>query len=114
MERDSVCDLMRSAGNCAVFEMLLHWMPWNRALGDELQPPITYVIGMLPIVVYSLDWAGRRRRLGWIEYMAGLLFHLVLAGLAVTGSYALDAYWADRNERMARGGGVGGTRRRLD
>lgn len=111
MDRSDLVDLGRSAAGCAVVEALLHWFPWNRALGDELRPPLTYVIGLIPILGFSCMWADRRRRLGWLGYAAGLMLHILVAGLAVMGAYWLDGRWACRNVRIATGGRGGASGR---
>ena len=35
----------------------LHWAPWNKILGRELQPPWTYVVGLLPLMLTFTGWA---------------------------------------------------------
>jgi len=113
MDHGAVTDLGRSAGSCAIALAALHWLPWNRATGEELEPPTAYAVGMVPVLGYSLAWAARRRRLGWVGFLAGLLVHLVLGGAAVWTTYRLDKRWAGRNAALLGGRGGGGTRRRI-
>ena len=55
--------LIRLGGYVGLVEAILHWMPWPKCLGDEMQPPTTYVVGMAPILSAFSFWAIRRRRL---------------------------------------------------
>lgn len=115
MDRDALIDLGRSAGGLAVLEALLHWLPWNRANGDELQPPWTYVVGITPVVGFVSAWAMRRRQLRGVGFVVGLLVHVLAAGGAVIGGYVLDAWWGERNAlRLRLWGRDSGTGRRVD
>jgi len=113
-DRGVMIDLARSAANCGVALAALHWLPWNRATGEELEPPVAYAVGMVPVLGYSLAWAARRRRLSWWGFVVGLLVHLGLGGAAVWATYQLDELWGERNMMRLGGEGYGsGARRRV-
>lgn len=42
-------------------EALLHFMPWNRLLGRELEPPWTYAVGVSPLAILLTIWLWTER-----------------------------------------------------
>jgi len=67
----------------------LHWMPWSRLLGDELEPPKTYIVGVAIIgATFSIWSAWARPTWGW--GIGG--FWIITAAI---GAGDVLAYWLD-------------------
>ena len=54
-------------------QSVAHWFPWPRLIGQELQPPYTYMVGMSIIIGSFTAWSRRRKTLSWIEATCGLV-----------------------------------------
>lgn len=88
-------------------QAVLHWFPWHRATGRELQPPVTYVVGMLPIGAAFSAWAARRGRLSAVQAVGGLWCIAVASGVAVVLAYVVDALFGRAQEESIRRRGYG-------
>jgi hypothetical protein len=88
-------------------EAVLHWFPWHRAVGHELQPPWTYVLGMLPLGSAFTGWALRRKRLTAVDAVGGLWCVTVASGVAVVLAYVVDALFGRVQEESMRRRGYG-------
>ncbi|RPJ25070.1 MAG: hypothetical protein EHM35_15835 [Planctomycetaceae bacterium] len=73
----------------AAVEAVLHWAPWPRWLGKEMQKPATYVVGMVPILVIFSAWMLVRKPSAR-HAIFGLHAITASAGAAVIGGYELD------------------------
>lgn len=71
-------------------QAVAHWFPWNRALGHEMEPPFTYMVGMAPIIGLYSVWAARRRQLSGADAAIGICTITAASGLSVLAAYALD------------------------
>jgi hypothetical protein len=93
-------------------EAFLHYFPWNRLCGHELEPPWTYVAGLAPLLVAFSLWAYAFD--GWASAV-GIWLICSAGGLAVVASYIFDGYLAKKNARWLGGDierGATGTKRK--
>jgi len=95
-------EVVRAGVTVGLVEMILHWAPWPKCLGDEMQPPTTYVVGMAPILGSFSIWAIRRRRLTGQEAAIGAWVITALAGAAVALAYGVDKLFGLRAGAVAR------------
>jgi hypothetical protein len=84
-------DLYVAAAGTALVQLVSHWFPWNRLTGRELRAPVTYVVGVAPIMGTYTVWATHRCRLEGVEAARGLAIITAASGLAVIGAYIIDA-----------------------
>lgn len=98
METEARRELAVVSGYSALLQSVAHWFPWNRAVGSELQPPYSYVVGTGIITVAFTSWALRRERLTGKQATVGLLAITVASGAAVILGYVIDSVlgWAMR------------------
>lgn len=83
-------DLIIASAGSALVQLVNHWFPWNRLTGRELQAPVTYVVGVAPIVASFSMWAAHRKQLDGIEATRGLASITVSSGIAVISAYIID------------------------
>jgi hypothetical protein len=85
-------------------EAFLHCFSWNRLLGHELEPPWTYVVGLIPLLTAFSLWAFAF--IGWAP-VVGIWLICGAGGLPVVALYAFDGYLAKKNAKWLLGGDVG-------
>jgi len=90
MERTDREELALAATIGGLIQTVQHWFPWHRFVGHELQPPMTYILGMLPIVGGFAVWAHRRRKLRGVDAITGLATVTVVNGFCVIAGYVID------------------------
>lgn len=90
MDKATRDELIVIAGIGALEQAAAHWFPWNRALGREMQPPITYVAGLAPILGLFSFWSLRRRQMSGADAALGIGAITVASGAAVIVAYAID------------------------
>lgn len=73
-----------------LIEACMHWFPWNRVIGREMQPPWTYMAGLCPILALFTGWTSMRRGLRVRDAVLGLHVIVASSGLAVAVGYAID------------------------
>jgi hypothetical protein len=100
-------ELLVASALAGLSEAVLHWFPWHRAVGRELQPPWTYMVGMLPIGAAFSAWTMRRRRLTAVDAVGGLWCIAVVSGAAVVLAYVVDALFGRVQEESIRRRGYG-------
>ena len=90
MDQTARDELVAASALGCLSQAVAHWFPWNRALGRELQPPYTYIIGVGQIIGLFSGWVGRRRRLTGRDAAIGLLAITSASGISVMLGYTLD------------------------
>jgi len=79
----------------AVAIAILHWLPWNRWIGHELQPPYNYLIGVSTLLAGYVAWVAwcGPTVFPYHPWMAAVGLVAIAAG---AGAADLIAYWIDR------------------
>ena len=78
-----------------VFALLAeHWFPWHQLLGRKVQPPISYVAGVLTLFgpFALVAWVN-----GQYECICWLAAICVSGGAAVVCAYLVDGWLQNRN-----------------
>ena len=84
-----VATMVVCAGLVAAVELLLHYLPRLFMAGD-MQPPWTYVAGLLPIVTVGWLFEAAVDAPRWMVSASWTLC-IVAGGVAVIGAYKVDA-----------------------
>ncbi|KAA3644530.1 MAG: hypothetical protein DWQ07_14010 [Chloroflexi bacterium] len=93
----SIVATLIAAVICGLAELVLHYLPWRLMLnGRDLQPPWSYVLGVLAmlgpysaLLIFWLILPPPEPVLAWA--LAGLLAVVLSSGLAVIAAYLVDA-----------------------
>ena len=83
-------ELIVASGFVAATQAIAHWFPWNRALGDELGPPYSYIVGTVQILIAFIAWAFRQQSITSEDAVCGLCAIAGASGASVCGCYAID------------------------
>jgi len=102
MDQSSKDELITASVLGGLSQAVAHWFPWNRAIGKELQPPWTYIIGLTQILGIYATWATRRRRITGRDAVTGLLAITAGSGLSVVLGYIVDWCFGKRLEEQVR------------
>jgi hypothetical protein len=80
----------------------LHYIPWEKLLGKELQPPTTYICGVAVIGATFSVWCAWARP-SWAWAIAGFWIVTAATGAGDVIAYLLDELGGGRMERRTRG-----------
>ena len=103
-----IWQLATIAAMTAVAIAILHWLPWNRWLGHELQAPYNYMIGVGALLAGYVAWVAWSGPVVFPRYpwmaAVGMVVISASGGLADWAAYQADRKAGDRLFHRVFGG----------